>query len=82
MKLYRKVTGKTPYTGPGSFWSPDLGVAAKYGKRGGRFITTNASGRVLKLESDHELVKALKIAGVSNAEARVDENDWFDTRPH
>jgi hypothetical protein len=80
MRLYRRVVG-TPYTGPGSFWSPDPAVAERYGARGhgGRLITTEARGRVLKLESDEELVKALMMAGVRDAEDRVSENDWFES---
>jgi hypothetical protein len=77
VKLYRRVVG-TPYTGPGSFWSPDPAIAKLYGPHGGRQITTEASGRVLKLESDKELVQALTMAGVRDAEDRVAENDWFE----
>lgn len=76
MRLYRIVVG-TLYAGPGSFWSPDPGVAKTYGKRGGRLISTEAKGRALRLSSDDELVKALELAGIRNAEERVLDADWF-----
>jgi hypothetical protein len=76
VRLYRSVVG-TPYTGPGSFWSPDPSVSKKYGKRGGRRISTDARGKVLKLSSDDELVEALTIAGIRDAEERVLDADWF-----
>jgi hypothetical protein len=76
VKLYRSVVG-TPYAGAGSFWSPDPTVAKKYGKRGGHVITTEARGRALRLSSDEELVKALVLAGIADAEDRVLGADWF-----
>ena len=76
MKLYRSGVG-APYTGPGSFWSPDPIVSKKYGKRGGRLISTDARGRVLKLSSDDELIEALTIAGIPDAEQRVLDADWM-----
>jgi len=76
VKLYRSIIGE-PYAGPGSFWSPEPDVSKTYGKRGGRLISTEAKGRVLKLKSDDELVKALKIAGVRDAEERVLDADWL-----
>ena len=78
MKLYRSIIGKKPYTGSGSFWSPDPDTALKYGRRGGRLIVTNAQGRALKLESDDELIEALTRIGVVDAEDRVLNADWLE----
>lgn len=76
MKLYRSVIG-TPYTGPGSFWSPDPAVAKKYGKRGSHLIWTTANGQPLEAEED-ELIHILTLAGVHDAENRVIENDILE----
>ena len=79
MRLYRSVVG-APYTGPGSFWSPDPSVSERYGKRGkrARLISTDARGRTLEVSSDDELIDALTTAGISNAEERVLNADWFE----
>lgn len=78
VRLYRAVVG-SPYTGPGSFWSPDPAVARAYGKRGGRLISTTATGRVLRLSADEdELTEVLELAGISNAHERVLMNDWLE----
>lgn len=76
MRLYRVVAG-TSYTGPGSFWSPDPTVSKKYGRQRGTLISTDARGRALRLSSDDELIKALTIAGVPDAEQRVLDADWL-----
>lgn len=76
MKLYRSIVG-TPYTGPGSFWSPDPSVSKTYGTRGGRLISTDAQGQALEVSSDSELVDALTTAGIPNAEDRVMDADWL-----
>lgn len=80
MKLYRSVIG-TPYTGPGSFWSPDPAVAKRYGKPGKRrrMISTMSHGGVLEVSSNEEFADVLTTAGVKDADERVMDADWFDT---
>ncbi len=79
MKLYRSVIS-SPYTGPGSFWSPEPTVATRYGKPGKRrrLISTTARGNVLEVSSDEELADAFTTAGVPDAEERVLNSDWFN----
>lgn len=77
MKLYRSVVGKKPWTGAGSFWSPDPKVALKYGPRGGTLISIETQGRALEFQSDAELVKALARMGINNAEDRVLDAAWI-----